>query len=58
MTVEGVLRMQPTTGPHAGREHIGWLFCIKVDGVLRPTRMEFRHFTGPGRPGQRIRFSR
>jgi hypothetical protein len=25
----------------------GELFRIEVDGELRPTRMEFRHFTGP-----------
>jgi hypothetical protein len=37
----------------------GELFRIEVDGELRPTRMEFRHFTGPlkgreyrGQPGE------
>jgi hypothetical protein len=25
----------------------GELFRVEVDGELKPTRMEFRHFTGP-----------
>jgi hypothetical protein len=48
-TTQGILRLQPS-----GR----WAICrigevpfdlfrIEVDGELRPTRMKFRHFTGP-----------
>ena len=51
---EGVLRLQPS-GRWAvcrpGREPVeiasGGLFRIEVDGELKPTRMEFHHFTGP-----------
>jgi hypothetical protein len=50
----GVLELQPS-GHWAicrpGHKPIeiasGDTFQIEVDGVLKPTRMEFRHFTGP-----------
>jgi hypothetical protein len=51
---EGTLRMQPS-GRWAvcmpGRKPIeinsGDVFRVEVGGELKPTRMEFRHFTGP-----------
>ena len=63
---EGILQIQPS-GRWAvcrpGRAPVeitsGELFRIEVDGELKPTRMEFHHFTGPmkgreyrGQPGE------
>jgi hypothetical protein len=63
---EGRLRMQPS-GRWAivrpGRRPVvlytGETFLVEVAGELKPTRMEFRHFTGPmkghtlrGQPGE------
>ena len=63
---EGILQMQPS-GRWAvcrpGRAPVeitsGEIFRIEVDGELRPTLMEFRHFAGPlkgrlyrGQPGE------
>jgi hypothetical protein len=51
---EGILQRQPSgrwavcRPEHAPVEITsGEVFRIEVDGELRPTRMEFRHFTGP-----------
>jgi hypothetical protein len=51
---EGVLQKQPSgrwavCRPDRPPVEItpGEVFRIEVDGELRPTRMEFRHFTGP-----------
>jgi hypothetical protein len=53
-TRQGILRLEPS-----GRWAIcriceapfeiisGGVFRVEIDGELRPTRMEFRHFTGP-----------
>jgi hypothetical protein len=53
-TKEGVLRLQPSgrwaicrPGHPPIEVTSGELFRIEVDGELKPTRMEFRHFVGP-----------
>jgi|SoiMethySBSTD1v2_1073268.scaffolds.fasta_scaffold1053277_2 hypothetical protein len=65
---EGILLMQPTgrwtvcrSGQPPAEITSGKLFLLEVDGKLLPTRMEFRHFTGPmkgrelwGQPGEYI----
>ena len=63
---EGILQLQPSgrwaicrPGQRPAEITSGELFRIEVNGELRPTRMEFRHFTGPlegrdyrGQPGE------
>jgi len=51
---EGILQMQPSgrwAVVRPGRQPVeitsGELFRIDVNGELKPTRMEFRQFTGP-----------
>jgi len=51
---EGILQMQPSgrwAVVRPGRQPVeitsGELFRVEVNGELKPTRMEFRHFTGP-----------
>jgi hypothetical protein len=56
---EGVLQMQPTGRwgvCRPGRAPVeissGELFRVEVDGELKLTRMEFRHFMGPLKGGE------
>jgi hypothetical protein len=53
-TRQGILRLQPSgrwaicrIGEVPFEITSGDMFRVEVDGELRPTRMEFRHFTGP-----------
>jgi hypothetical protein len=53
-TRQGILRLQPSgrcaicrIGEVPSEITSGDVFRVEVDGELRPTRMEFRHFTGP-----------
>lgn len=64
--IEGILQMQPSgrwaivrPGQRPVEITSGEVFRIEVDGELKPTRMEFRHFSGPlkgrthrGQPGE------
>ena len=56
----GVLRMQPSgrwAACRPGRAPVeitsGDVFRVEVDGKMKPTRMEYRHFEDPG--GRRYR---
>jgi hypothetical protein len=53
-TRQGILRLQPSgwwaicrIGEAPFEITSGDVFCVEIDGELRPICMEFRHFTGP-----------